>query len=334
MGIPKKFLIIGLLLTGGAVLLLFYFLKQPEKASNIQIKEASTLVHSEKRDVREDGEGLKQEAHADIKILPLDRKISSEIKEKWKNTVREHLEKVINEGNKGAEDFLISTAIGVGEDFRAQFKELSNSQQRELKFIAALGLANAKDGSEISELEWVLKNGSWKQRLLAAKALALNGDERGLPQVMEISGHQDWGVRIEAVRTLGYFNSGAGKDKLFSYLNSGDEHIRTSAAGALAMLGEEKGVNYLKSNLTHHDPAVQIYSAEILARIKNPAPVPLFVKEISSDDPFERIHGAVYLIVLGDERGVDIVRNALNNPDENTGRYALELLGENIRYLE
>ncbi len=319
-------------------MLLFYFFHEspvgmrPEQVREAQITEAKTRsVHPE-----EGEEEVKSEEKEDeiLKRTPLDKRALREITRRWEKRVKDYLLEIINDGSRRDEDFLITIAMGSTPGFREEFMKIMNSRDKGLRFISAVGLVNVGDDSGLSSLDEALKTGTWQAKLIAAKTLAMKGDERGFNVVMEICRHPDWGARIEAVRTLGYFKSGSGKGALFGYLSDTDEHIRTAAAGALAMLGEEQGINYLKKNLSHYDPAIKIYSAEVLARMKDSAPAYIFIREIGSEDPYERIHGAVYLMVLGDGRGIDIVQNALNNPDENTERYALELLGENIRYLQ
>lgn len=211
-------------------------------------------------------------------------------------------------------------------DLQAELESLLDSPELDKKLIGAAGLVRLGDPAGVPLLEKALQTMPDPAKILAAETLAGAGNEEGLDTLLQIIAGKDWGLRLSAIEALGEFSQNSeALSTLRQHLQDQDLWTRVAAAAGLARMGDEQGISLLHTYLDSPDPAISIFAAERLAAQGDPSPAGLFEKELQSQDPFEQVHGAAGLMMLGDDRGYDILMSALAQEHEPLGLYAAQL---------
>ncbi|MGQ9663273.1 MAG: HEAT repeat domain-containing protein [Kiritimatiellia bacterium] len=211
-------------------------------------------------------------------------------------------------------------------DLQAELESLLDSPELDKKLIGAAGLVRLGDPAGVPLLEKALQTMPDLAKILAAETLAGAGNEEGLDTLLQIIAGKDWGLRLSALEALGEFSQNSeALSTLRQHLQDQDLWTRVAAAAGLARMGDEQGISLLHTYLDSPDPAISIFAAERLAAQGDPSPAGLFEKELQSQDPFEQVHGAAGLMMLGDDRGYDILMSALAQEHEPLGLYAAQL---------
>jgi bilin biosynthesis protein len=190
------------------------------------------------------------------------------------------------------------------------------------------------------ELFQKLKHPNPHLRDQAMWELAENQDETTIPRLMSILDEEDTTYRRAAVKALGVIGLDTVPPLVEALLNSDNVTVRGSAAKALAQVAinypEEPfpaaGVQGLKTALSDPNPVVHIAAVMAMGEIGTPVVDVLIEALQTTDNPALGISIVNALASIGDERGIDILNQLIQ--DEATDSYVRESATSALSRLE
>lgn len=136
-------------------------------------------------------------------------------------------------------------------------------------------------------------------QLMAAAALARQGDEAGLKRLRQMLGSEDRELAKICAWVLGLIGESADIEPLKTALaRESDELARAYYVNALACLGDVSARQSLGKNLTSNDPAIRTYSAEFAGYSQSVEFRPQLIKMLEDDNVDTRVRAAQALIML------------------------------------
>lgn len=190
------------------------------------------------------------------------------------------------------------------------------------------------------ELFQQLKHPNPHLRERAMWELVENRDEATIPRLMSILDEEDTNYRRAAVKALGAIGTDAVPPLVEALLNSDNVTVRGSCAKALAQVAinypntpfPAEGVQGLKTALNDANPVVHIAAVMALGEIGSSVVDVLIEALQSTDNPALGVSIVNALGTIGDERGVAVLTQILN--DESTDSYVRESARSSLSRLE
>jgi bilin biosynthesis protein len=190
------------------------------------------------------------------------------------------------------------------------------------------------------ELFQQLKHPNPHLRDQAMWELAEKPDETTIPRLMSILDEEDTNYRRAAVKALGAIGIDAVPPLVEALLKSENVTVRGSAAKALAQVAinypdepfPAEGLQGLKTALNDPNPVVHIAAVMAMGEIGSPAVDSLLEALQTTDNPALAVSIVNALASIGDERGVDVLTNLIQ--DESTDSYVRESATSALSRLE
>ncbi|MGM0606837.1 MAG: HEAT repeat domain-containing protein [Candidatus Muiribacteriota bacterium] len=235
--------------------------------------------------------------------------------------------------------------------------DLLESDNRNLKMLAAEFLGKTHSKYAIEPLMKVLTDKLWLVRKSAAKGLTMIGEptiphlvrnletddentkywiatvlgkigEPALPELIRMLREGSKDLRMYAVMALGEFRDEKAMFPLINALADEAWPVRNSAANALKNFGSMALVPVLKSILSQNDD-IRYWSRKVFEEIA-PKDIPFLVELITFSNDGELRHLVAYgLGIIQSEESIDALINALLNDNNNWVRkYAATALGK------
>ena len=165
---------------------------------------------------------------------------------------------------------------------------------------------------------------SCEKRLSAARLLAALHDTEKLSLLVK---DEEAVVRKAAVVSLA--ESSAGVSHLVMALADEDADVRVAAAGALGEFGVEEVLDPLLLALQDEDLWVKCAALKSLGKLRNERALPCIAEIVSHAEGLELISALEALAEIGGEKVAALVKKALENPDEEVVKAAIEILVRN-----
>lgn len=194
-------------------------------------------------------------------------------------------------------------------------REMVRTGQREPLDVLFNTLANEDSNGRVHAAESLYKVGELRDgklmrtafeqkadkrlQLMAAAALARQGDEAGLKRLRQMLGSEDRELAKICAWVLGLIGESSDIEPLKTALaRESDELARAYYVNALACLGDASARQSLGKNLTSNDPAIRTYSAEFSGYSRATEHRPQLIKMLDDDNVDARVRAAQALVML------------------------------------
>jgi HEAT repeat protein len=176
----------------------------------------------------------------------------------------------------------------------------------------------------------LLKDHNSSVRISASYALGEIGSPIAVKPLIKLLKDQDSAVRISASHALGELCSKKAFKYLIGLLKCKDSDVRSSAAYALGGLGSTKAIEPLASLLNDIEPEVRkiavLSLGKLCAREKTGAIKNLYTNK--NEKPHVRLTAAATLLKMGDETGLEYLKEVSKQDIVNRRIEVAEIMGE------
>ncbi|HKP85424.1 MAG TPA: HEAT repeat domain-containing protein [Blastocatellia bacterium] len=148
-------------------------------------------------------------------------------------------------------------------------------------------------------------------RVAAAQALGALKDRRAVDALVAASGAAEKDVRLAAVNSLGLINDHTSAEALFVAAKDTDQGVRDAAVQALAAMGVS--VERLSADMTNANWQVRVAAITTFARLGDNKATPLVITALKDADSRVRSEAARTLGQLSDESAITALINSLGD---------------------
>jgi len=228
-----------------------------------------------------------------------------------------------------------------------------NSEEKDLRWMAAGGLGELRDLQAVDPLIHALSDPDPDLRGKAAEALGSIGDARATGALIPLLSDPDGTVRLQAIWALGKIRDPRATAQIVHCLSDADPEIKVAAIWALGMIGDQYATVVLRQKLLDRHRGIRAKAAESLEACRwrpcDRRETGIFAlarrdwKEVSrnaramidvliwalNDEHFDvRMHAAKTLGETKSRYAVQHLRQALDDPVEAVSYEAAAALGE------
>lgn len=179
-------------------------------------------------------------------------------------------------------------------------------------------------------MDWVrkLEDPSPLERKLAAEALGIRKDPRGVEPLLRTMQDPDAGVRAMAAWALGGIQDPRAVDPLLAALKDPDREVRKQAVKALGKWKEARIAAPLQEMLRDPDEEVRRETAAVLAALGEARTVEALIQALGDPNPEVKKQAIISLGKTRDSRAVEALLKALEERDIGLRKQAILALGE------
>ncbi len=201
-----------------------------------------------------------------------------------------------------------------------------SDQSQSVRWSVAQVLGKLGSAAAVEPLIARLSDQNDYVRRRVAEALGELGSAAAVAPLIARLNDQDKDVRQSVAQALGELGSAAAVEPLIARLSDQDESVRQSVAGALGELGSAAAVAPLIARLSDQDADVRESIVFALGTLSTPEAVePL--KHLYHNDPKVKIPAAVVLLFLGQEDGIQFLRDQAQSARRSQSRKVAQALG-------
>jgi HEAT repeat protein len=176
--------------------------------------------------------------------------------------------------------------------------------------IKGLGRLGNRDAKPL--LLAALSKGQVFERVTAAEALLLLGDNSGVPMLRTVlNDRTDGNARAMAAVALGYAHDPASVPMLKQALVDQNIDVRLGAAAALTHYGDSGGVTYLRGAIRDPDQVTRRHAAQLFDDIAFDSGHPILVEALSSPDADVELAAVKTLGTAGGDPEVELLGTLL-----------------------
>jgi HEAT repeat protein len=176
--------------------------------------------------------------------------------------------------------------------------------------IKGLGRLGNRDAKPL--LLAALSKGQVFERVTAAEALLLLGDNSGVPMLRTVlNDRTDGNARAMAAVALGYAHDPASVPMLKQALVDQNIDVRLGAAAALTHYGDSGGVTYLRGAIRDPDQVTRRHAAQLFDDIAFDSGHPILVEALSSSDADVELAAVKTLGTAGGDPEVELLGTLL-----------------------
>jgi HEAT repeat protein len=162
-------------------------------------------------------------------------------------------------------------------------------------------------------------------RASAAAALGTLKDRRAVDALMTASNSPDRDVRLAAVTSLGLIADHTSSEALLVAAKDADQSVRNAALVSLAALGIS--VERLSADITHPNWQTRAAAIAMLARLGDAKSLPLLVGALKDNDSRVRVEAARTIGLMGEPRAMDALVAAVGDTSADVRVEATVALG-------
>ncbi|NPV14510.1 NACHT domain-containing protein [candidate division WOR-3 bacterium] len=190
-------------------------------------------------------------------------------------------------------------------------------------------IAWGKDEAE-KRLIALLESWNWDVRGAAVRALGKIGSETAIEPLIAMLKDTDEDVREAAVEALGEIGSETAIEPLIAMLKDTNEFVRGAAVRALGKIGSETAIEPLIAMLKDTHKYVRWAAVEELGKIGSETAIEPLIAMLKDTRKYVRKAAVEALGKIKTERTLNLVVEALNNPDFKNARALLIQVIENV----
>ena len=177
-----------------------------------------------------------------------------------------------------------------------------------LRLAALKGLGRVGNRDAIPLLKLALAKGRTMERVTAAEALLLLGDNSGVGMLRAtLNNHSDGNAQAMAAVALGYAHDPASLPMLRQALTDQNIDVRIGAAAALTHYNDAGGVAYLRGAIRDQDQVTRRHAAQLFDDIAFDAGHPILVEALSSPDTEIQLAAVKTLGTAGGDPEVELL---------------------------
>ena len=193
------------------------------------------------------------------------------------------------------------SAIGVLSDAARQHDPT-------LRAAALKGLGRLGNHDALPLLKLALVKGQVFDRVTAAEALLLLGDNSGVPMLRAtLNDHSEGNARAMAAVALGYTHDADSLAMLRQALVDQNIDVRLGAAAALTHYNDPAGVAYLRGAIHDEDQVTRRHAAQLFDDMAFDAAHPILVEALSSPDSDVQLAAVKTLGMAGGDPEVELL---------------------------
>jgi HEAT repeat protein len=194
--------------------------------------------------------------------------------------------------------------------------------------FAIIAISEIKGDEADAILRNAVNNSYPEVRFQAVQSCVERAPKQWEKAVRERIGDDDPKVRAIAAYALGAINDKAAQKALIRALDDSDKEVRHQVAVALAKLGDKRGASILRESLSN--PSILFESLQGLTDLKDTASADRIANFTQGffRPMIVKVAAARALVLLGDARGVQTLREVLTAWRSEARNFAVQVVGE------
>lgn len=233
-------------------------------------------------------------------IEPMLAYLNDEKRESWE--LQQALEAIMTIDNAEAQEKVLAI--------------LQNPEWKELRQDAIRALGGMYS-APVEPLLPLLKDPDVDFRKQVIKALAMRGDARAVPALIELrQADADGGVREYAALALGMIGDARAYDALVAGMQDQTEWARSAAAWGVGKLGDTRGLEALKKAIRPGDTRFNVRIGRALVQLGDDSGIDLLLESMAVEDEMTR---AIAAVSLRDIKGPRILDTLLPGLSDTAG---------------